>query len=94
MGATVTKPTSAPPDSATTIVALGTNSSRQRARHHATRAAKSIAGYAYELIHEGSAKARTTSWAPEGGGVVKQVLARHWTSLAAAKDKITGKKAE
>ena len=55
---------------------------------------KSIAGYAYELIHEGSRKPRTTSWAPEGGGVVKQVLARHWTSLAAAKDKIAGKKAE
>jgi hypothetical protein len=55
---------------------------------------KSIAGYAYEFIHEGSRKARTTSWAPEEGGVVKQVLARHWTSLAAAKGKITGKKAE
>jgi hypothetical protein len=55
---------------------------------------KSIAGYAYELIDEGSRKARTTSWAPEEGGVVKQALARHWTTLAAAKDKITGKKAE
>jgi len=55
---------------------------------------KSIAGYAYEFIHEGSHKARTTSWAPEEGGVVKQALARHWTSLAAAKSKITGKKAE
>lgn len=55
---------------------------------------KSIAGYGYELIHEGSRKARTTSWAPEEGGVVKQALARHWTSLAAAKSKLTGKKAE
>jgi hypothetical protein len=52
------------------------------------------ASRAYELIHEGSRKARTTSWAPEDGGVVKQVLAKHWTSLAAAKGKITGKKAE
>lgn len=55
---------------------------------------KSIAGYAYELIDEGSRKARTTSWAPEEGGIVKQALARHWTSLAAAKSKLTGKKAE
>jgi hypothetical protein len=32
------------------------------------RTRKSIAGYAYELIDEGSRKARTTSWAPEDGG--------------------------
>jgi hypothetical protein len=55
---------------------------------------KSIAGYAYELIPEGSRKARTTSWAPEDGGVVKRLLARHWTSLAAAKGKLTGKNAD
>ena len=53
---------------------------------------KSIAGYAYQLIDQGALKARTTAWAPEGGGVVKQALARHWTSLAAAKSKLTGKK--
>jgi Rps23 Pro-64 3,4-dihydroxylase Tpa1-like proline 4-hydroxylase len=52
---------------------------------------KSIAGYAYELIEEGSdLKARTTSWAPEEGGLVKKTLARHWTGLAAAKNKLTG----
>jgi Rps23 Pro-64 3,4-dihydroxylase Tpa1-like proline 4-hydroxylase len=51
---------------------------------------KSIAGYAYELIDEGSLKARTTSWAPEDGGVLKKSLAKHWTSLSAAKNKITG----
>jgi Rps23 Pro-64 3,4-dihydroxylase Tpa1-like proline 4-hydroxylase len=55
---------------------------------------KSIAGYAYELIDEGSLKARTTSWAPEQGGVVKQTLAKHWTGLAAAKNKLAGKKPE
>jgi hypothetical protein len=55
---------------------------------------KSIAGYAYQLIGHGSVKARTTAWAPEDGGVVKQALARHWTSLAAAKSKLTGKKTE
>ena len=55
---------------------------------------KSIAGYAYEVIPEGSRKKRTTSWAPEEGGVVKRVLARHWTSLAAAKGKVTGKMAD
>ena len=52
---------------------------------------KSIAGYAYELIGEDSGiKARTTSWAPEEGSVVKKTLARHWTGLAAAKNKLTG----
>jgi Rps23 Pro-64 3,4-dihydroxylase Tpa1-like proline 4-hydroxylase len=51
---------------------------------------KSVAGYAYELIDETSVKARTTSWAPEDGGVLKKSLAKHWTSLSAAKNKITG----
>lgn len=51
---------------------------------------KSLAGYAYELIEEGSIKARTTSWAPEEGSVVKKTLAKHWTGLAAAKNKLTG----
>ena len=51
---------------------------------------KSIAGYAYELIKEGSLKARTTSWAPEDGGIVKKTLAKHWTGLSAAKNKVTG----
>jgi Rps23 Pro-64 3,4-dihydroxylase Tpa1-like proline 4-hydroxylase len=52
---------------------------------------KSIAGYAYELIDSSSGiKARTTSWAPEEGSVVKKTLARHWTGLAAAKNKLTG----
>ena len=53
---------------------------------------RSIAGYAYQLIDQGSLKARTTAWAPEGGGVVKQALAAHWTKLAAAKGRLTGKK--
>lgn len=51
---------------------------------------KSIAGYAYELIDEGSLKARTTSWAPEDGGVVKKTLAKQWTRLSAAKNRVTG----
>jgi hypothetical protein len=51
---------------------------------------KSVAGYAYELIEEGSLKPRTTSWSPEEGGVVKKTLAKHWTGLAAAKNKLRG----
>jgi hypothetical protein len=51
---------------------------------------KSIAGYAYELIEEGSLKARTTSWAPEDGGILKKTLAKHWTGLSAAKNKLSG----
>jgi hypothetical protein len=51
---------------------------------------KSIAAYAYELIEEDNVKPRTTSWAPEDGGLVKKALARHWTSLSAAKNKLSG----
>jgi hypothetical protein len=49
---------------------------------------KSIAGYAYEKIEVGSMKARTTSWAPEEGSVVKKTLARYWTGLSAAKNRV------
>jgi hypothetical protein len=49
---------------------------------------KSIAAYAYEKIEVGSLRARTTSWAPEDGGIVKRNLAKHWTDLVAAKDKV------
>ena len=51
---------------------------------------KSIAGYAYELIEEDNLKPRTTSWVPEDGGRVKKTLAKHWTTLAAAKNKLSG----
>jgi hypothetical protein len=51
---------------------------------------KSIAGYAYELIEEDNLKPRTTSWVPEDGGLVKKTLAKHWTTLAAAKNKLSG----
>jgi 2OG-Fe(II) oxygenase superfamily len=49
---------------------------------------KSIAAYAYELIEPGSRRTRTTSWAPEGGNILKRSLAKHWTDLAAARDRI------
>jgi hypothetical protein len=49
---------------------------------------KSIAAYAYELIPVGSTRARTTSWAPEDGGLIKRSLAKHWTGLAATRDKV------
>jgi hypothetical protein len=49
---------------------------------------KSIAAYAYEKIEVGSLRARTTSWAPEDGGIVKRNLAKHWTDLVAARDKV------
>jgi hypothetical protein len=42
------------------------------------------------MIEVGSLKPRTTSWSPEEGGVVKKTLAKHWTGLAAAKNKLTG----
>jgi hypothetical protein len=37
---------------------------------------------------------RDCDGAREGGGVIKQALASHWTRLAAAKSKLTGKKTE
>jgi Rps23 Pro-64 3,4-dihydroxylase Tpa1-like proline 4-hydroxylase len=49
---------------------------------------KSIAAYAYEKVEVGSMRARTTAWAPEDGGIVKRNLAKHWTDLVAAKDKV------
>jgi hypothetical protein len=51
---------------------------------------KSIAGYAYELIEADKLKPRTTSWVPEDGGLVKKALAKHWTTLAAARGKLSG----
>jgi Rps23 Pro-64 3,4-dihydroxylase Tpa1-like proline 4-hydroxylase len=50
---------------------------------------KSIAAYAYEVIPAGSLRVRTTSWAPEDAGVIKRSLARHWTALAATRDRLT-----
>jgi hypothetical protein len=50
---------------------------------------RSIAAYAYEIIPVGSLSMRTTSWAPEDAGMIKRSLARHWTGLAAARDRLT-----
>jgi hypothetical protein len=49
---------------------------------------KSIAAYAYELVPVGSLRMRTTSWAPEDGGILKRSLAKHWTGLAATRDRV------
>lgn len=49
---------------------------------------KSIAAYAYELIPVGSMRTRTTSWAPEDGGIVKRSLAKHWTALATTRNRV------
>jgi hypothetical protein len=53
---------------------------------------KSIAAYAYELIPVGSLRMRTTSWAPEDGGIVKRSLAKHWTGLAGTRDRVLRRK--
>ncbi|HUJ63936.1 MAG TPA: 2OG-Fe(II) oxygenase [Acidimicrobiales bacterium] len=50
---------------------------------------KSIAAYAYAQVPAGSLRMRTTSWAPEQAGVIKRSLARHWTGLAATRDRLT-----
>ena len=49
---------------------------------------KSIATYAYEKVPEGSVNARTTGWAPEEGGALKQALAKHYDSLVHVKTEI------
>ena len=51
---------------------------------------KSIATYAYELVPEGSVEARTTGWAPEEGGTLKQSIARHYDRLVKIKTKVLG----
>jgi 2OG-Fe(II) oxygenase superfamily len=48
---------------------------------------KSVAAYAYELVPVGSLRVRTTQWAPEEAGTVKTFLGKHWSNLAAAKNK-------
>jgi hypothetical protein len=52
---------------------------------------KSIAAYAYELVPAGSLRVRTTQWAPEEAGTVKTFLGKHWSDLAAAKNKVLRK---
>lgn len=52
---------------------------------------KSIAAYAYEPIAVGSIRARTTSWAPEGAGLVKRTLGRHWGELASLRHRARSK---
>lgn len=54
---------------------------------------KSIAAYAYERIPVGSARVRTTSWAPENAGIVKRTLARHWTTIAATGNRVRKRRA-
>jgi hypothetical protein len=52
---------------------------------------KSIAAYAYEHIPAGSARVRTTSWAPEDAGLVKRSLAKHWTTIASVGNRVRGR---
>jgi hypothetical protein len=51
---------------------------------------KSIAAYAYEQVPAGSLQTRTTSWSPEGAGLVKRTLARHWDDLASVRRRLRG----
>jgi Rps23 Pro-64 3,4-dihydroxylase Tpa1-like proline 4-hydroxylase len=52
---------------------------------------KSIAGYAYKIVDPNEVKARTTSWEPENANAAKRALAKHWTGLSAAKNKVSGR---
>lgn len=51
---------------------------------------KSIATYAYELIDVGSVVPRTTGWSPEGGGLLKRSLAKHYNTAVKFKTKLFG----
>lgn len=51
---------------------------------------KSIATYAYESVEVGSIKARTTGWAPVGGGPMKRAIARHYDALVRTKTRFLG----
>lgn len=51
---------------------------------------KSIATYAYEAIEAGSAKQRTTGWAPDDAGAVKRAIARHYDTAVRVKSRFFG----
>lgn len=51
---------------------------------------KSIATYAYELVPEGSVRARTTGWSPEEGSALKRSFAKHYDTLVRVKGKLLG----
>jgi hypothetical protein len=51
---------------------------------------KSIATYAYERVAAGSAKPRTTGWAPEDASAMKRSIARHYDTAVRIKTKLFG----
>jgi hypothetical protein len=51
---------------------------------------KSIATYAYRTIRKGEVAPRTTGWVPEDAGMLKRVLARNYSILVRAKNKLLG----
>lgn len=51
---------------------------------------KSIATYAYQKIEAGSAKARTTGWAPDDASRVKRSMARHYDTAVRLKTHFLG----
>ncbi len=51
---------------------------------------KSVAAYGYSEVPAGSIPKRTTDWRPEGAGPVKRVLARNWSTIVLAKNRVLG----
>lgn len=51
---------------------------------------KSIAAYAYRQIDAGEVVQRTTGWAPEDAGVLKQFMARHYDRAVRTKNRFFG----
>lgn len=51
---------------------------------------KSVATYAYQNIEAGSARARTTGWAPEDATAMKRAIARHYDAAVRVKTKLLG----
>jgi Rps23 Pro-64 3,4-dihydroxylase Tpa1-like proline 4-hydroxylase len=51
---------------------------------------KSVAAYAYRQVEADDVTPHTTGWAPEGGGVGKRLLARHYDRLVRLKNRMLG----
>ena len=53
-------------------------------------ARRSIAAYAYSRVSEGAVARRTTTWVPQGAGLVKRVLAKNWNWIVLTKNRFLG----
>ncbi len=54
------------------------------------RSRRSIAAYAYSMVHAGSISRHTTNWVPQDGNPAKRVLAKNWNWIVLTKNRFLG----